>query len=143
MKMFDDNDYDNMINTGIRVPDAIIDGRQYAEIFKTLSEFLENTDGSKYESNILWIMRCINECFETDESTGVTEFNQSKASDVVTALSYFCMTMSVAMDDAGMKEQYFQHQNETVIPQLFSECETIPYYDFSKDLKELDGEDDK
>lgn len=141
--MFDDNDYENMINTSIRVPDAIIDGRQYADIFKKLSDLLENTDGSQYESNILWIMRCVNECFESNDSTGITSFSDSRAADVVTALAYFCMTMSVAMDDAGMKQQYFQHQNETVIPQLFSECETIPYYDFSKDIKALEDEDDK
>lgn len=131
--MFNDDDVNHMMNSNTRVPDGVINGLQYAEIFKELNGYLESTDTQDFQSGIRWIMNCVNACY-VEEST---EFSKSRAADVVTALAYFCMTMQTGLTALGQAEEYFKHQNEEVIPQLFAECESIPWYDFSDEVKSL------
>ena len=134
--LFEDDDAAKLAGTSMRVPDGIIDGKQYAEIFRDLSGVLEKAHPGDYHANISWIMHCINECYE-DNGNGVSEFSKSKAADVITALAYFSMTMSALLYDLEAKNGYFEHQNEVVIPQLMAECQTIPWYDLSDEVKKL------
>lgn len=136
MRMFDHDDYEDMVNSTSKVPDGIIDGTQYAKIFDTLNTMLENVKPGEYHSNILWVMNCINECYPDSEHGEKVEFDKSRAADVVTSLAYFSMTMLAALDELGVRNEYFDHQKNTVIPQLFSECESIPWYDFTSQIKE-------
>lgn len=131
--MFNDDDVNHMMNSNTRVPDGVINGLQYAEIFKELNGYLESTNTQDFQSGIRWIMNCVNACYEEES----TEFSKSRAADVVTALAYFCMTMQTGLTALGQAEEYFRHQNEEVIPQLFAECESIPWYDFSEEVKML------
>lgn len=141
--MFNEDDVTHMMNNQTRIPDGIINGKQYADIFKTLSNDLESTNPDDFQSGIRWIMNCVNACYE-DQNV----WSKTKSADVVTALAYFSMTMLKGLIELGEAENYFTYQNEEVIPQLFSECETIPWYDFSEDIKRMaeadmeNGEDD-
>jgi len=137
--MFNEDDYNHILNTQSMVPDGVINGSQYANIFKSLSNRLENINPLDFSSGIRWIMECVNECYED----GATEMSLSRASDVVTSLAYFCMTLHAAMIELGVSEEYFKHQNESVIPELFAECETIPWYDFSEKINMITDMMDK
>lgn len=131
--MFDEDDVNHMMNNNTRIPDGIINGSQYAQIFKTLSNSLENTDTQDFQSSIRWVMNCINECYENDSNL----FSKERAADVVTSLAYLSMTLCNGIAELGYKNDFFEHQNSQVIPQLDKECETIPWYDFSDEIKKL------
>jgi hypothetical protein len=131
--MFDEDDVNHMVNSNTRIPDGVINGSQYADIFKTLSEMLEKTNTKDFQESIRWVMGCINECYNNDDNL----FSKEKAADVVTSLAYLAMTLCNGIDELGYKGDFFEHQNTEVIPQLFKECETIPWYDFSDDIKKL------
>jgi hypothetical protein len=136
--MFDEDDQERMMSNETRVPDGVIDGSAYAEIFVSLHNSLKKMNpDDQYFSHVRWVMECINQCYEFEEGE-VAVFVKEKASDVVTALAYFTMTMHSALHQIGVLDQYIDHQEKEVIPQMLKECGAIPWYDFSKDLKNLE-----
>ena len=136
MKVFDDDDAENLVNADQRIPDGIIDGTQYAEIFKNLVGYMKKIKPESYISNITWVMSAMNECYKDNESGIGSEIDKTKATDVVTALSYFVMTLITSMDEEVFDE-YIKIQEEEVIPDLFQNAETIPYYDMSSEINGL------
>lgn len=132
--MFNDDDAKHLFNAEQRIPDGIIDGTQYANIFKKLLDYIKKIDPESYISNITWIMSAMNECYRDDENITSVEIDKTKATDVVTALSYFVMTLVGFMDKDNF-EEYIRVQEEEVIPDLFKNAETIPYYDMSNEIK--------
>ena len=136
MKVFDDDDAENLFNAEQRIPDGIIDGTQYAVIFKNLVGHMKKLESESYMANITWIMSAMNECYEDDENGNGTEIDKTRATDVITALSYFVMTLVNSMDEEVF-EEYIRIQEEEVIPDLFENAETIPYYDMSKEISGL------
>lgn len=136
MKVFDDDDAENLVNADQRIPDGIIDGTQYAEIFKNLVGYMKKIKPESYISNISWVMSAMNECYKDNESGIGSEIDKTRATDVVTALSYFVMTLITSMDEEVFDE-YIKIQEEEVIPDLFQNAETIPYYDMSNEINGL------
>jgi hypothetical protein len=136
MKVFDDDDAESLFNADQRIPDGIIDGTQYAEIFKNLVGHMKKIKPESYMTNITWIMSAMNECYNDDENGNGTEIDKTRATDVITALSYFVMTLITSMDEEVF-EEYIRIQEEEVIPDLFQNAETIPYYDMSKEISGL------
>jgi len=136
MKVFDDDDAEHLFNAEQRIPDGIIDGTQYAVIFKNLVGHMKKLESESYMANITWIMSAMNECYEDDENGNGTEIDKTRATDVITALSYFVMTLVNSMDEE-IFEEYIRIQEEEVIPDLFKNAETIPYYDMSKEISGL------
>ncbi len=131
MKLFDDNDPERLANFSGAVPDGLIDGTQYAGIVDRISENLANLEPGDYLSSITFVMHCVNECYEPNASGAVVP---SRATDTVTALAYFVMTMAEAMDIDDLQE-YIQYQRETVVPELNSTSTAIPFYDVTQDVK--------
>jgi hypothetical protein len=136
--MFDDNDQERMMANETRIPDGVIDGSAYAKMFTSLHESLRKIDcNNQYLSHVGWVMSCINHCYDFVEGE-VAVFNKEKASDVVTVLAYFSMTMHSLLAEVGVLDDYFDHQDTKVIPQMMEECGAIPWYDMSGDIKALE-----
>lgn len=136
MKVFDDDDAKYLFNAEQKIPDGIIDGTQYANIFKNLLSHMKKLESESYLSNITWIMSAMNECYGDEENGNGSEIDKTRATDVITALSYFVMTLINSLDEDDFQE-YIRIQEEEVIPDLFENAETIPYYDMSKEIEEL------
>lgn len=134
--MFDDQDPERLANVDMTIPDGIIDGTQYANIMENIINSLSELDTSQYVSGITWVMRCVNECYPTDEGSDQTKISPSRATDAVTALAYLVMTMTEVIDEDDFKE-YIRHQQEVVIPELYDGCKTIPYYDINDDVNRI------
>ena len=134
--MFDDDDAKHLFNAEQRIPDGIIDGTQYANIFKNLLNHMKKLESESYLANITWIMSAMNECYGDEENGNGSEIDKTRATDVITALSYFVMTLVNSFDEDDFQE-YIRIQEEEVIPDLFENAETIPYYDMSKEIQEL------
>jgi len=136
MKVFDDDDAENLANADLRIPDGIIDGTQYAEIFSRLVGYMKEIDPTSYVSNITWIMRTMNECYEDSENEDGANVIVSRATDTVTALSYFVMTLITFIDTDDFAE-YIRMQEEEVVPDLFNNAATIPFYDMNKEVNQM------
>jgi len=136
MKVFDDDDAENLANADLRIPDGIIDGTQYAEIFSRLVGYMKEINPSSYVSNITWIMRTMNECYEDSENEDSANVIVSRATDTVTALSYFVMTLITFIDTDDFAE-YIRMQEEEVVPDLFDNAATIPFYDMKKEVNQM------
>lgn len=134
--MFDDQDPERLANVDMTIPDGIIDGTQYANIMESLVNSLSELDTSQYVSGITWVMRCVNECYPTEEGSDQTKVSPSRATDAITALAYLVMTMTELIDDDDFKD-YITHQQNVVIPDLFESCKTIPYYDINDDVNRI------
>ena len=131
--MFDDNDPEKLMRTDGRIPDGIIDGTQYAEILSRVIDNMSLLQDESYLSNITWIMKCVNECYEPDGN----EFNKSRALDVVTSLSYLIMTMVMSIDGEEFIEDYIRDQKENILPELHSNAAVIPFYDINEDVNHI------
>ena len=134
--MFDDDDAENLVNAEIRIPDGIIDGTQYAEIFARLVRYMKEINPESYVSNITWIMKTMNECYEDSTDENGSEIVKSRATDTITALSYFVMTLIASLGEEAFAE-YIRIQEEEVIPDLFDNASTIPFYDINKEVNGL------
>jgi hypothetical protein len=132
--MFDDDDAERMMNTG-SIPDGIIDGSQYAEVFQNLISNMKEIDQESQVSNMTWVMRCVNECYQDNED-GTSTFSNTRASDTVTALGYFVMTLIRGLDEEYL-EEYFRFHDEEVIPDMVANAQTIPWYDIKDEVKAL------
>lgn len=136
--MFDDSDQERMMADDTRIPDGVIDGSPYAKIFVSLHESLKKIQpDNQYFSHVKWVMDCINECYDFVEGE-VAVFVKEKASDVVTALAYFTMTMHSLLSEVGVLDDYFEHQDTKVIPQMMAECGAIPWYDMSDEIRAIE-----
>lgn len=134
--MFDDQDPERLANVDMTIPDGIIDGTQYANIMESLVSSLSELNTSEYVSGITWVMRCVNECYPTEDDSDQTKVSPSRATDAVTALAYLVMTMTELIDEDDMRD-YIMHQQNVVIPDLFESCKTIPYYDINDDVNRI------
>jgi hypothetical protein len=135
--MFNDDDAENIINMDQRIPDGFIDGSNYARTIVSLIDALESMDDS-YLSSIQWMMTTINECYDEVEENGKysSVFNVDKACDTVTALSYIIATTFSKLDDE-QREQFIDEHRKSVIPELLSNAETIPFYDIENDVEHV------
>jgi hypothetical protein len=132
--MFDENDPEKLIRDESRVPDGLIDGTQYAEIFSRIVDYMDDIDSESYLSNITWIMKCVNECYSPDEPY---QFDKSRSLDTVTALSYFIMTLIGAIDDQELIDNYIEVQRNEVVPDLNKNASIIPFYDVENDVNNI------
>lgn len=132
--MFSDDDAEKMSFHG-RIPDGIIDGSQYANIFETLFNALKEIDKEESISNMTWIMKCVNECYK-DNGDNTSSVDASRATDTVTALAYFVMTLIRGIDDDDLQDYYRFHESE-VIPDMNANAKTIPWYDILDEVKAL------
>lgn len=132
--MFDDDDAEKMSFKG-RIPDGIIDGTQYSDIFQNIYAALKKIDKEDSISNVTWIMSCVNECYK-DNGDNTSSVDNSKATDTVTALAYFVMTLIRGVDDEDLDEYYRFHEEE-VIPDMVANSKTIPWYDIMDEVKSM------
>ena len=132
--MFDDDDAKKMSFTR-RIPDGIIDGSQYANIFQKLFNDLKEIKQDDGISNMTWIMKCVNECYK-DNNNGTSSVDASQATDTVTALAYFVMTLIRGIDERDLEEYYRFHEEE-VIPDMMANAQTIPWYDIMDEVKAM------
>jgi len=132
--MFDDNDPEKLINDESRVPDGLIDGTQYAEIFSRLVDNIADIKNDSYLSNITFVMKSVNECYSHDEPY---QFDKTRALDTVTALSYFVMTLVTSNDDTDFIEKYIDIQRKDIIPDLNMNAKIIPFYDIQEDVDNI------
>ena len=114
MKVFDDDDAKHLFNAEQRIPDGIIDGTQYANIFKNLLDHMKKLESESYLANITWIMSAMNECYGNEEHVNIYEIDKTRATDVVTALSYFVMTLVNSLDQDDFKEYINFSTNEPI-----------------------------
>lgn len=133
--MFDDSDHEFMMHNEDRVPDGVIDGTHYAQKFVKLASLFGDIEDD-FSSHIRWIMECVNECYDPD-LTGPESFSKEDAIDTVTVLSYMVMTMKTLLIRNGIHEEYVEYLNEEVVPKMVEECEAIPWYDFSEEIKKI------
>ena len=69
---------------------------------------------------------------------GLSVVNTHKCTDTITALSYMVMTLFNSVEDPAFKDEYVAHQKDTIIPSLFKNCKTIPYYDVLNEVMAID-----
>lgn len=132
--MFDDDDAEKMVFKG-RIPDGFIDGSQYSEIFQNILGHMKELKNESDFSNVTWVMKCVNECYK-DNGDGTSSVDSSKATDVVTALAYYVMTLIRGIDEDDL-EEYFRVHDEEVVPDMVSNAQTIPWYDIMDEVKAL------
>ena len=134
--MFDSDDINEMLNFKNRVPDGLIDGTTYAEIFTSITNMLDSIDSPEPKQAMMYIAHCINACYDID-SNGKTTFSKNRAADAIVALAYHSMMMTVAMEQTGIKEEYFRYTIEEVLPILHEEAGAIPYYSFADEVRSI------
>lgn len=134
--MFDNHDAEHLAGIDKRIPDGIIDGTQYAEIFSNLVEYMKKINPESYLSNITWIMSAMNECYSPVDNGSDSGIDKTRATDTITALSYFVMTLIAILDKEDFDE-YIRIQVEEIIPDLKTNAETIPYYNVEDEVKEI------
>ena len=139
MLVFDsDDDSKEMMDQDVRVPDAFIDGTQYANIFATTVDDLDKFVCNDFQSGLVWMMNCINNVYDEAGDDGLSAINTHKCTDTITALSYMVMTLFNSVEDPAFKDEYVAHQKDTIIPSLFKNCKTIPYYDVLNEVIAID-----
>ena len=125
--MFDKDDPERLAQHSDSVPDGLIDGTQYAQIIENITDALTNLKMNDYVSGITFVMNCVNQCYDAD-SKGV--INPLKAVDTATALAYFVMSLADALDqvDPELLEEYIQHHQDVVVPQINANKTALPFY---------------
>ena len=139
--MFNDDDLEKILNTSELIPDGVIDGSQYAQIIGNIVDYLSQIEVGDYTSGVTWVMRCVNECY--DSNTG--KVDNSRATDVATALAYVLLTMLSIVDEDDLYE-FIRIQKDDIVPELIRTADAVPYYDMTDEFSEIvDGmyEDDR
>lgn len=127
--MFDDGDAERLADTFGRVPDGVFDASQYGQIFENIFCCIENIDFNSPTTGIQFMMNCINECYDND----FNDFNNSKATDVIIALSYFVINSLSSFEEDSLEEFMRIHRDE-VIPNAIEETKALPFYDIKNDV---------
>jgi hypothetical protein len=130
--MFDENDPELLASFDNSIPDGLIDGSQYAEIVQRLFFELKKLDPDNYLSSITWVMNCVNECYDGDSN----QVNTTKAIDVVTALAYYMISMTAAID-VHEWDRFIEHQETVAIPELMEGASAMPFYDIKDDVENI------
>lgn len=139
--MFNDDDLKKILNTNELIPDGVIDGSQYAQIIGHIIDYLSQVEVGDYTSGVTWVMRCVNECYDPNTS----KVDNSRATDVATALAYVLLTMLSIVDEDDLYE-FIRIQKDDIVPELIRTSDAVPYYDMTDEFSEIvDGmyEDDR
>jgi hypothetical protein len=132
--MFDEDDENFLANTDGLVPDGLVDASQYAEIMSNILDNLKNLDPNNYMSTVSWVVNCVNQCYSNEE--GVHSVNASKATDTVTALAYFILSMSSYVDEDRW-DDFISHNQDNIIPELLETAPAMPFYDLDDKVSEM------
>lgn len=132
--MFDEDDQNFLANTEGLVPDGLVDASQYADIMSNILENLKNLDPNNYMSTVSWVVNCVNQCYSNDN--GIHSVDASKATDTVTALAYFILSMASHIDE-DQWDSFISHNNENVIPELVATAPAMPFYDLDDKVNEM------
>lgn len=132
MKLFDENDAKKIANSYEMVPDGVYDASQYGEIISKIFSYLESIDFDQSLSGIQFMMNCINECYDINDSE--LKFNSSKSNDVVVSLCYFVIN-SLSHFDSETLYEFMKVHREEVIPNAIEDSKALPFYDLRSDTQ--------
>lgn len=122
MPVFDESDFDGVGKKEKEIPDGLIDGSGYVDVFKYLLTHLENLEVDNYESKVKFMMNLVNPVYrENNDSPDMTYvFN------LITAMSFHLVHL---LQVAGGSDDYAYAVREQILPHIEREAQAIPYWE--------------
>lgn len=129
MPIFDDNDFNSVQKALTEMPDGMIDGSHYYELFCDFLEHLERLDILDSESKVKFMMGVINHVYTFDENDEKV-FNGQYITDLVSCLCFHLMTLIQIgyTFNYDFKNQYVMYLQEEVMPVVKEETKSMPYW---------------
>lgn len=127
MPVFSENDFGTINRSQAEMPDGLVDGGRYFEVFKSLAKELGSLDIEDYESKIQFMMNIVNPIYVDDEGENI---DKSYVFDLITCLSFHVIQLLVTSSDfvEDFKNKYIDIIESDIMPSLENECKALPYW---------------
>lgn len=134
--MFEHGDADkfNMMNSSI--PDGVIDASNFSDTLCKIVEYMSFLEPDRFDKGIMFMMNCINLCYEDNEDGTRSEFSQKKAEDAITALGQYVMELYLFLPEDSRSE-FIRYQREESLPEAIEQCKALPFYDIEDDVNNI------
>lgn len=127
--MFKKEDFDHIEKMQNSMADGILDASESPQMLEKVVDILASTDFLSDESRMEMMMRCINECYSTDEN-GEDTLEEDKVFHLVLALCFnYSNIVSNLVIDGFSLEDYYRFLKEEVLPVMNEESKNLPYWD--------------
>lgn len=127
--MFKKEDFDHIEKMQNSMADGILDASESPITLEKVVDILASTDFLSDESRMEMMMRCINECYSTDEN-GEDILEEDKVFHLVLALCFnYSNIISNLVIDGFNLEDYYRFLKEEVLPVMNEESKNLPYWD--------------
>jgi hypothetical protein len=123
MSLFGDDDFEKFIEKSTNsVPDGVVDGTSYINIFSNFANYLAMLDPEDEQSRVLFMMNTMNLIDNNDPTS---------AYEVLSACCYHVVTLLSAgiFYNENFKEIYMKMVYDEIIPNLSENASTMPYWD--------------
>lgn len=126
MPLFSEDDFKKIKKSELDMPDGLVDGNHYLEVFQDFAKYLEELDVTDYESKVKFMMNIVNPVFVGDTE----EVNTVYVFDLITCMSFHIVQLIVSANgfNEEFKNKYIEILHDDIIPSVKSECEGIPYW---------------
>lgn len=125
--MFDNNDYDKIMNNLNAIPDGIFDATSFYEDLKIISNHLEKTDHNNQEQKIKMMMDIINNYHKIEEDKSYS-LDEDKVYSTTVALLFHLSHMFSGMIEESITE-YWDNINNDIMPTIQKDSNIMPYWD--------------
>jgi len=125
--MFDDNDYQNIINSLNAIPDGVFDASSFYETLKLVSSYLEKTNHEIEEQKIKMMMDIINNYHKIQEDNSYLLDEDLVYSTTIALLFHLSHIFSGMEEDSRI--EYWENINNDVMPTIEQDSNILPYWD--------------
>lgn len=126
MPFFSSDDYENIDKTN-QVPDGLIQGDHYYNVFENFLTELEFLDLFDYQSKVRFMMNIVNPV--TNNDGNIVDANY--VFDLITCMSFHIVQLFLSGENTfdSFKERYLKAIREDILPVIKAECEALPYWE--------------
>jgi len=125
--MFDESDYENILNNLDAIPDGIFDATSFYEDLKTISNYLEKTDHENQAQKIKMMMDIVNHYHKIEEDKSFS-LDEDKVYSTTVALIFHLNHIFSGMEEESRIE-YWNNINNDIMPMIRKDSNIMPYWD--------------